>query len=64
MNSKTSVALSVIGIAAVLLVFAAPIIADHQTFGYKYGKSSYHGKHCSRHCYYRNGHRYCSTRCR
>jgi hypothetical protein len=51
MNAKTSVALSVIGIAAVLFLVTAPIMADHQTFGYKYGKSYYHGKHCSRHCY-------------
>jgi hypothetical protein len=57
-------ALSVRGIAAALLLVAAPIIADHQTFAYKYGKSHYHEKHCSIHCYYRNGHRYCSTRCR
>jgi len=49
-------ALSVRAIAAALLLVAAPVIADHQTFGYKYGKSHHHGKHCSIHCYYRNGH--------
>jgi ABC-type uncharacterized transport system permease subunit len=40
MNSKTGLALSVIGIAAVLMLVLAPIAANHQTFGYTY---RYHG---------------------
>jgi hypothetical protein len=48
MNSKTGLALSVIGIAAVLMLVLAPITAN-QTFGYvRYGKHmvyAYHGFH-------------------
>lgn len=47
MNSKTGLALSVIGIAAVLMLVLAPITAN-QTFGYVYGKGykyGYHGYH-------------------
>lgn len=42
----TRVALSVIGVVAVLLLITGPIMANHQTFGYKY---YYHGKY-----YYHN----------
>jgi hypothetical protein len=57
MNSKAGLALSAIGIAAVLMLVLAPITANHQTFAYKYGKHYYHGKH---HKYYYLGkyHRY------
>jgi hypothetical protein len=47
MNSKTGLALSVIGIAAVLMLVLAPITAN-QTFGYVHGKGykyGYHGYH-------------------
>jgi hypothetical protein len=68
MNSKTGLALSVIGIAAVLMLVLAPITANHQTFAYKYyyGKHYYHGKYYYgkyyKRCYYRYGHRVCVIR--
>jgi hypothetical protein len=49
MNSNTGLALSVIGITAVLMLALAPITANHQTFAYRY----YYGKH-----YYGHGHYY------
>jgi hypothetical protein len=48
MNSKTGLALSVVGIAAVLMLVLAPITANHKAFGYVYGKGykyGYHGYH-------------------
>jgi hypothetical protein len=40
MNSKAFVRISVIGVAAVLMLVLSPITVNHQTFGYTY---SYHG---------------------
>ena len=48
MASK-SVVLSIIAIAAVLLLITAPILANHQTFAYKAGKYHYHGKYYNHH---------------
>jgi hypothetical protein len=65
MNSKAGLALSAIGIAAVLMLVLAPITANHQTFGYTYryhGKLNYyhyfHGYGYKR-CFVRNGHVFC-----
>jgi len=41
MNSKSELALSVIGIPAVLMLVLAAITASHETFAYKY----YYVKH-------------------
>jgi hypothetical protein len=43
--ASTSVVLSVIATAAVLLLITAPIVANHQIFAYKHGKYYYHGKY-------------------
>jgi hypothetical protein len=62
-NSKTYVALSVIGVAAaVLILVATPILANHQTFGIPYkgypAKGYYsHGAY-TKHRYYSRGHWY------
>lgn len=48
MDSK-NVALSIIGVATVLLLATTPIVANHQTFGYKAGKYYYHGKYYKYH---------------
>ncbi|MGC2571670.1 MAG: hypothetical protein WA364_09185 [Candidatus Nitrosopolaris sp.] len=40
--SKTSLAVAVIGIAAVLLLVTATLMTNHEVFAYKYC----HGKHC------------------
>ncbi|HXX98268.1 MAG TPA: hypothetical protein VEL11_14240 [Candidatus Bathyarchaeia archaeon] len=65
MKSNTGLALSVIGIAAVLMLVLAPIAANHQTFGYTY---RYHGplphyKYFSgyghKRCFARGGHIFC-----
>lgn len=50
MNSKTTIALSVIGVAAVLLLVTAPILAN-QTFGYKYYHGKYHYHKYYKRCY-------------
>ena len=52
MNSKTSIALSTVAIAAIVLLFASgPIVADHQASGaVVYGHHGHHGH------YYRHYH--------
>ncbi|MFZ0513429.1 MAG: hypothetical protein WAM14_17620 [Candidatus Nitrosopolaris sp.] len=57
MNSKTNVALSVICVAAVLLLVTAPITASHQTFGIPYKGYYNHGEY-TKHRYYSHGHWY------
>ena len=52
MNSKTSIALSTVAIAAIVLLFASgPIVADHQaSAAVVYGHHGHHGH------YYRHYH--------
>jgi hypothetical protein len=61
-NSKTNVALGVVGVAAVLLLVTAPIMANHQTFGVPYkgypSKGYYNHGVYSKHRYYSHGHWY------
>ena len=57
MNSERKAALTVIAVVALLCVVTTPIVANHQTFGYRY---YYHGKYYGHpHCYYHHGFRYC-----
>ena len=59
MNSKIGAALTVIGIASVLMLVLAPITAN-QTFGYvRYGKHMAYGPHgfaYGKHVVYGHGH--------
>jgi hypothetical protein len=59
MNSKIGVALTVIGIASVLMLVLAPITAN-QTFGYiRYGRHMAYGPHgfaYGKHMVYGHGH--------
>ena len=44
MNSKTSIALTTVAIAAIVLLFASgPIVADHQASAVVYGHHGHHG---------------------
>ena len=62
MNSKISIALSVIGIAVILMVVIAPTLANQQTFGVKVKKvdppRKGHVKFVKR-CFIRFGKRMC-----
>ncbi|MFZ0224057.1 MAG: hypothetical protein WAM42_20445 [Candidatus Nitrosopolaris sp.] len=54
MNPKTSIALSIVAIAAVVLLFASgPLVGNQQALAYRY----YHGHHGYYHGYYHRHHR-------
>jgi hypothetical protein len=56
MNSKTSIVLSAVAIAAVVLLFASgSLVADHQALAYHYHHGHYHHGHYH-HGHYHHGH--------
>ena len=62
MNSKTQVVLSVIGVAAALMLVTTPMLSNHQTFGMPYkgypAKGYYNHGVYTKHRYYSHGHWY------
>jgi hypothetical protein len=57
MNSKRSIVLSTVAIAAILVLFASgPIVANHQASAVVYGHYGHHGHHGHHGHYYRHYH--------